>query len=150
MTQNCQKTITCRVSNFVHFEVIRMKKHQIKYHSLQSYQNVFSFENYVRSWQSILMFFVWVKKFKNRQKQNKTIKMLKCQFSQSQRWAWRSFIHAMKIAMKKFNENDKNTIRNLTNEAIDYELSNTNDNESKQSLSHVERLCLNFCISLLN
>ena len=44
-----QQIIISRVDYFVRIKTIRIEKHQIKYYSLQSYQNVKSFENYVRA-----------------------------------------------------------------------------------------------------
>ena len=49
LTRHNQQIIIFRVDYFVRIETIRIEKHQIKYHSLQSYQNVKSFENYVRA-----------------------------------------------------------------------------------------------------
>ena len=81
MTQQYQKTITNRVSNFVRMKVIRTKKYQIKYYLLQSYQNAFNFEDYVRAWQMILMIFTRFKEFKKRRKSSEARKMFKYRFS---------------------------------------------------------------------
>ena len=85
MTQQCQKTATSRVSNFVRMKIIWTKKHQIKYHSLQSYQNAFSFEDYMRAWQTVLMIFTRFKEFKKRRRSSEARKMLKYRFSKRQR-----------------------------------------------------------------
>ena len=57
---------------------------------------------------------------------------------------------AIKIIVREIVENNRDTISNFTNEAFDDEVSNTREKESERSLKLIERLCLTFCISLLN
>ena len=146
LARYCQQTIISRVGHFVRIEAIRTEKHQTKYHPLQPYQNVKSFGDYVRAWQQVLMFFMRTADSKARQRQSGTWKMPKYGFTKSQRQTWRAFNNAVQTE-----------IRNLIDEGQDAQSSgvfnttkdvSTDDDDA--SLGELERLCLKFCIALLN
>ena len=145
LARYCQQTIISRVGHFVRIEAIRTEKHQTKYHPLQPYQNVKSFGDYVRAWQQVLMFFMRTADSKARQRQSGTWKMPKYRFTKSQRQTWRAFNDAVQMQ-----------IRNFIEEGQDAEFSgvfNIIENVSTDNnppLDVLERLCLKFCITLLD
>ena len=144
MTRHCQQTITFRVDVFVRLEVIRTEKHQTKYHSLQSYQNAKSFGNYVRAWQQLLMFFTRTQNSKARQRQSETWNMSTYRFTKNQRQAWRSLNSAIQ-EVEKHTQIARGHSRFTS--AFDTTSESIADNSS---LSDLQRLCLKFCISLLD
>ena len=159
MARHCQQTITFRVGVFVRLKVIRTKKHQTKYHPLQPYQNVKSFEDYVRAWQQVLMFFTRIKDSKARQRQSDPWKMPKYRFTKDQRQAWRSLNDAIQAKVENASqiaredqspiareERRSNSASNIIDEASTDEESTAEDSP----LDVLEALCLKFCISLLD
>ena len=100
LARYCQQTITSRIGYFVRIETIRIEKHQIKYHPLQSYQNVKSFGDYVRAWQQVLMFFMRTVDSKIQQRQSGTWKISKYRFTKNQQLIWRAFNDAVQIKIR--------------------------------------------------
>ena len=146
LARYCQQTITSRVGHFVRIEAIRTEKHQTKYHPLQPYQNVKGFGDYVRAWQQVLMFFMRSADSKARQRQSDTWKMPKYRFTKSQRQAWRAFNDAVQTEIRHPTEEEQDAqssgVSNTTEDA------STSDDDAP--LGELERLCLKFCIALLD
>ena len=93
------------------------------------------------------MFFMRIADSKARQRQSETWKMPKYRFIKSQRQTWRAFNNAVQAEIEHLTKNDRDVqFSGIFNITEDIDISTCEDS----SLDVLKRLCLKFCIALLD
>ncbi len=143
LIQHCQQSMMSWVDVFICMKIIRIKKHQTRYQSLQSYMNVKRMMNYSWSWKQILMFMIQIKRAHDWVD-------FKYKFNKTQRDMWkRLFSVATEIVEKK---NEKNFDEKKAAESMkkSNDSSQNFDEDNKSELMRIQKTCLNFCLALLD
>ena len=144
MIQHCHIILSVHVDHFARMKTMRTEKHQTKFHSLQFNQNFQSFDNYIRAWQHLLMFFQRVSNNKTRRLSDDLKKMLKYRFIKRQKIIWQSFKKTIRRDLRSSQHLFVSQFDIINDFIAD---SSTND---ETQLNIFEQTCLNFCIALLN
>jgi RecQ family ATP-dependent DNA helicase len=153
-----QASVIHRIGVFVRLEAIRTEKHQTRFQPLQPYMDEKSIVEHVRPWQQILMFFA-------RTQREHAWKSPKYRFTRRQREAWEALAEEAKRIAEGEEEGEEEEEMEVeevedeimaddVNEAID-EMETEEDRAAEgisepETLSSIQKACLEFCIALLS
>jgi hypothetical protein len=157
LTQFSQTSAIERVGVFVRLEAIRTEKHQTRYQPLQPYMDKEAIVKHTRPWQQVLMFFARTQKMHG-------WKSPQYQFTQRQHKAWEALVHEAERAAGGEEEEIEDKIGEQTDKAVDKEVYNDTEmdqateatpNQSSANirpdkLTRLQKVCLDFCIALLD
>ena len=144
-----QASVIDRVGVFVRLEAIRTEKHQTRFQPLQPYMDEKAIVNHVRSWKQILMFFA-------RTQQEHTWKSPKYRFTRRQREAWEALVEEARRSTEleeEENIEDEDEVMDdneMQNEVQEEESTTATSSSNPDTLSNIQKACLEFCIALLS
>jgi RecQ family ATP-dependent DNA helicase len=155
-----QASVIHRIGVFVRLEAIRTEKHQTRFQPLQPYMDEKSINEHVRPWQQVLMFFA-------RTQRGHSWKSPKYRFTRLQREAWEALVEAAERSAgpeeeeeeveeeAEDEEMDDAEMQDDVDEAIeemetDEQNTTANAIREPQTLSNIQKACLEFCIALLS
>ena len=157
-----QASTVNRIGVSVRLEAIRTEKHQTRYQPLQPYQDEGAIKDRVQPWKQVLMFFA-------RTQREHDWRSPEYRFTRGQRRAWDELIkEARRVADgggecgSKCGSSDEEVVDDGESEVgsddmesdagIDGE-DEINPNQTKpkpKPLTHIQKVCLDFCVALLN
>ena len=150
-----QTSVINRVGVFVRLEAIRTEKHQTRFQPLQPYMDEKAIVDHVRPWKQMLMFFA-------RTQKEHAWKSPKYRFTRRQREAWEALVEAAERSVEPEEEEgvedeeiEDEEMQDDIDEAIEEteteEENPTTERLSKpETLSNIQKACLEFCIALLS
>ncbi|KAF3032558.1 hypothetical protein E8E12_001438 [Didymella heteroderae] len=155
-----QASVIHRIGVFVRLEAIRTEKHQTRFQPLQPYMDQKSIGDHTRPWQQILMFFA-------RTQREHAWKSPAYRFTRRQREAWEALVEAAEKSagrdeaeeeegeeQMEVEDGEGETMADV-DEAIEEMETHTDEPtvnaiSEPQTLSSIQKACLEFCIALLS
>lgn len=154
-----QASVIHRIGVFVRLEAIRTEKHQTRFQPLQPYMDEKSIGDHTRPWQQMLMFFA-------RTQREHAWKSPAYRFTRRQREAWEALVEAAEKSAGRdeaeeegeeqieVEDGEDETMADV-DEAIEEMETHTDEPTANaisepQTLSSIQKACLEFCIALLS
>ncbi|CAN9334787.1 unnamed protein product [Alternaria alternata] len=149
-----QASVIHRIGVFVRLEAIRTEKHQTRFQPLQPYVDQKSIGDYIRLWQQMLMFFA-------RTQREHAWKSPKYRFTRRQRKAWESLVEETKRIAgeeEEKEEEEEMEVEEVEDEIMADDVDEMETEEDRtakgisepETLSSIQKACLEFCIALLS
>ena len=142
MIRHCQQTIMSHVGIFVRMEAVRKDNSSQEYTPLQAYMNAQSIGDHSRPWKQVLMFFA-------RARPQGSETSPRYRFNSAQKRAWKEFCAA--IERQSEEEEESEEIESTSSEVESPDVEEVDRcREKPVKMRPVDRLCLEFCIALLD